>query len=124
MATSIMQHLLATVAGLASACAVAPANVLADDIGAPRDVPAELAPWRSSLIDASDPNVSAEWKSSLGATDPDKDAESRPELGAIGLRDVTKSGFRPPDAFDAPKSARKSARNPPGTRRGTREIVR
>jgi hypothetical protein len=120
-------HVLATVASLATVYPVAgtSGNARADDLGAVRHAPAELAQWQSSLIDASDSHVKPEWKSALGAIDSRESAESRAAAGAVGLRNASRYGIRySPDIPETGKGARASTRDPAGMRSGNGEISR
>jgi hypothetical protein len=102
-------NLLATVASLATVCSVVgmSGNAWAEDMGASQHAPAELAKWRSSLIDASDAHVNPEWKSALGTIDPGDSAERRAAPGDVGPRHALRYGVRhSPGSFDVPKSTR------------------
>lgn len=108
MSTPI-SHLLATMAGLATAYSLtaAPGSAWADDAGSVQPVPAEFAQWQSVLTDSGRAPANPEWKSTLSAAAPDGPAESRASHGTLGLRKAPQYGFRfPPDYFDVPKGAR------------------
>lgn len=113
--TTPIANLLATVAGLASVAGIY-GNAWADDTNTVPHAPAELARWHSVLTDTGGSDANPEWRSTLGAIDPGDSAEFRAAHGAIGLRNVTRYGFRySSGSFDDPKNARRSSREPAGT---------
>jgi hypothetical protein len=120
-------HFLAAVASLATVCSVVAAsgNAWADDMSAAAHAPAELLQWHSGLIVTSGSCVKPSWKSTLTAIDPEDSTASRVMHGAVGLcyvaaDELDYSLF----SFDAPKGARKSARDPGGTQGGSPGIAR
>ena len=121
------RHLLAAVASLATVyCVVATwGNARADDMSAVAYIPAELVQWHSGLTVTGDSYVRPERKRALRATDPQDSTAYLVMHGAVGIRDVAEDGSDSSlDAFAAPKSARKSARNPGGTRDGSAQRAR
>ena len=127
-------HLLVAVATLATVyCVVAaPGNARADDMSAVAHAPAELAElvqWHSGIHSGitvtSDSCVNPEWKSTITAIDPEDATAFRVLQGAAGLRDVAEDGFDYSlDSFDAPKGARKSARDPARAQDGPAQRAR
>jgi hypothetical protein len=115
-------HLLAVVAVLATIyCVVATSgNAPADGMRAVAYVPAELVQWHSGFTVTSDSAANPEWKSTPSAIDPEGSTAFLVMHGAVGIRDVARDGFDSSlDSIDAPKGARKSARNPAGTQTGS-----
>lgn len=111
-------HLLVAIGSLATVYSVVAAsgNAWADDMSTVVHAPAELLQWHSGLTVTSDSCVKPEWKSTLTAIDPEDSTAFLVMHGAVGLRRVAEDGFDYSlDTFDAPKGARKSARDPAGT---------
>ncbi len=111
-------RLLVAAASLVTVYSVVAAfgNAWADDVSAVEPAPAELVRWRSGLTVTSGSCVKPEWKSTLTAIDPEDSTAFRLMHGAVGLRDVEQDGCDYSlDSFDAPKGARKSARDLAGT---------
>jgi hypothetical protein len=120
-------HLLVAVASLATVyCVVATSgHARADDMSAVAYVPAELVQWHTGLTVTSDSYVKPEWKSTLTAIDPQDSTAYLVMHGAVGLRGVAEDGFDYSlDSFDAPKGARKSARDPARTQDGSAQRTR
>jgi hypothetical protein len=116
-------HLLIAVGSLVTVYFVVAA--WADDRSAGAHAPAELLQWHSGLTVSSDSYVKPEWKSTLTAIDPEDSTALLVMHGAAGLRDVAEDGFDYSyDVFDAPKRARKPARDPAGTQGGSEQTVR
>lgn len=120
-------HLLVAVASVATVyCVVAASgNAWADDMSAVAHAPAELVQWHSGLSVTSDSRVTPEWKSTVTAIDPEDSAAFFVMHGAAGLRDVAEDEFDYSlDSFEAPKGARKSARDPARTQGGSAQRAR
>jgi hypothetical protein len=113
------RRLLVAVAGLAAVVATS-GNALADDISAVVRVPAELMQWHSGLSGTSDSRFKPERNSTPTAIDPEDFTAYLAMHGAAGLRYVAEDRFdHSRDAFDAPISARKSARDAAGIQSGS-----
>jgi hypothetical protein len=126
MATPVT-HFLVAVAGLATMYSVAAmsGDAWADDMSAVAYTPAELLQWHSGLTVTSDFCVKQERKSTLTVFDPEDATALLVMHGAVGIRDVADHGLDySVDSFDAPKGARKSARDPAGIQRGTAQRAR
>lgn len=120
-------HLLVAVASLATVYSfvAASGNAWADDMSAVAHAPAELVQWHSGLTVTSGSCVKPEWKSTLTAIDAEDSTEFRVMHGTVGLCYVAEDGFDYSlDSFDAPKGARKSARDPAGSQGGSPGIAR
>lgn len=110
-----IEHRLATVAGLAMMYAISgiPEAARAQQLRDVPSVPAEVAQWRSTLVDVRDVDAAAKWKSALGAIDADNAAGSRTTRSATGLPNGPQAGSRmSPGYSDGPQSARRSAKLP------------
>ena len=115
-------HLLAAAAVLAAVYGVfaKSGNARTDDMPAVALVPAELVQWHSGFTVTGDSGVKPEWRSTLNAMDAQDARAFLVMHGAVGIRDV--AGDRIDyslDSLDAPKGARKSARNPARTQDGS-----
>jgi succinate dehydrogenase hydrophobic anchor subunit len=121
MATPLT-NLLAAVAIMATVyCVVAKSgNARMDDMRAVALVPAELVQWHSGFTVTGDSGVKPEWRSTLNAVDAQDARAFLVMHGAVGIRDVAEDRIDYSlDSLDAPKGARKSARNPTGTQDGS-----
>ncbi len=121
------KYLLGSAAGVAMVYCVGATsgNAWADDMSAVAYVPAELVQWHTGLTVTGDFYVKPERKSALRAMHPEDSTVLLVMHGAVGIRDVAEDGFDYPlDSFDAPKGARKSARNPAGTQHGSAQRAR
>ena len=120
-------HLLVAVASLATVYSVVATSgsAWADNMSAEASIPAQLVQWHSGLTVTSDFRAEPEWKSNLSAIDPEDLTAYFLMHGAVVQRAVAQGGFDSSfDAFDAPNSARKSARIPAVTQGGSAQRTR
>jgi hypothetical protein len=126
MATPVT-HLLIAVASLATVYSVAgtSGNTWADDMSAVAYTPAELLQWHSGLTATSDFCVKPERTGTHTAIAPGDSKALLVMHGAVGIRDMAEDGSDySRDSFDAPKGARKVARDPAGVQDGSAQRIR
>jgi hypothetical protein len=122
-----VSHLMVAVAGLVTVYSVAAmsGNAWAGDMSAVAYTPTELLQWHSGLTVSSDYCVKLERKSTLTVVGPEDSTALLVMHGAVGIRDVADDGLDYSlDSFDAPKGARKSARDPAGIQDGSARRAR